>query len=60
MRAMDAPARMTPEDRGERFEHEGETHMNGNVGNVLGVREHRRVSDAAGRAGPQVNRPRSC
>ncbi len=30
MQAMRAPARMTPEDRGEMLEREGETHMNGN------------------------------
>ena len=69
MRAMDAPARMTPEERGERFEREGETHMNGNGGNDQVARERRRVSgeagegaekEAPGQAGPQVNRPRSC
>ena len=39
---MGAPVRMTPEDRGEGFEREGERHMNGKVGNDPGARERRR------------------
>ena len=41
MQAMDAPARMTPEDRCERLEREGETQMNENGGNRPGVRVRR-------------------
>ena len=73
MRAMRAPARMTPEARGEGFEREGETHMSGNVGNNPGARERCRVSggaplgeteegaetEALGRMELQVNRLRS-
>ena len=44
---MGAPARMMQEDRGDKFEREGETHMNGNVRNVLGARERRRVRGEA-------------
>ena len=64
---MRAPTRMTPEARGEGFEREGETHMNGNEGNDPGARERRSASgeappgereegaetEAPGRAGPQ-------
>ena len=36
MRAMDAPVRMTSEERGEGFEREGEIHMNENSRNRPG------------------------